>query len=293
MSDTDIFANVNRQYSFDLAANTTYGCGGRARVAYFPKDEVQAAAVFSRLSGRSERFFVLGAGSNVLAQDGVYNGAIISSAAMKSITYLPNGNLLCGAGVKIADLLALCQREGLGGLEYLAGIPATVGGAAYMNAGAGGKSISENIVYVRLYDGTLHNLTAKECNFTYKHSTMCDINCIICAVCLSVSRSTSEIVGRTIRERLLKRAAIPKGKSCGCVFKNRRGVSAGMIIEAADLTGLSFGCAKVSREHANFIINSGSRSQDVYALIGRVKRSVKRKMGVTLDEEVCYIGDFE
>ena len=291
--NADIFAKVKRLYNFDLAANTTYCCGGKARVAYFPKDESEAAAVFSRLKENGERFFVLGGGSNVLAQDGMYHGAILCSAAMRTITYLPDGSLLCGAGVKVSELLALCQREGFCGLEYLAGIPATVGGIAYMNAGAGGKSISENVVYVRLFDGVFRNLSVEECDFTYKHSTMHDINCLICAVCLSVSRSTSEEVGCAIKERLLKRSSLPKGRSCGCVFKNHRGISAGMIIEAADLCGVRFGGAQVSCEHANFIISRGNRSADVYALIRQVKRVVRKRMGVSLDEEVCYIGDFE
>ena len=291
--NADRFAEVKRLYNFDLAANTTYGCGGKARVAYFPKDESEAASVFSRLKENGERFFVLGGGSNVLAQDGMLCGAILSSAAMRTITYLPDGNLLCGAGVKVSELLALCQKEGFCGLEYLAGIPATVGGIAYMNAGAGGKSISENVVYVRLFDGVFRNLNVKECDFTYRHSAMRDINCLICEVCLSVSRSTSEDVSLAIRERILKRSSLPKGRSCGCVFKNRHGVSAGMIIEAADLCGARFGGAQVSCEHANFIINRGSRSADVYALIRHVQRVVRKRMGVSLNEEVCYIGDFE
>ena len=178
-------------------------------------------------------------------------------------------------------------------LEYLAGIPATIGGVAYMNAGARGRSISENIVYVRIFDGMFRNLTAEECNFTYKHSTMRDINCVICAVCLAFSRSTSEKVGLAIKESLIFRSALPRGRSCGCVFKNRRGVSAGKIIEAAEMGGVKFGSAQVSPVHANFIISSGSRSQDVYSLIKRVKCTVRRRMGLQLEEEVCYIGDFE
>lgn len=293
LGSADIFAKVKRQYCFDLAANTTYGCGGTARVAYFPKDEDEIAAVFSNIKERGERLFVLGGGSNVLAQDGMFDGTILSSAGIHNIAVLPDGNLLCGAGVRIADLLALCQREGFGGLEYLAGIPATVGGAAYMNAGAAGKSISENIVYVRIYDGMFRNLSKVDCNFTYKHSTMRDINCVICAVCLAVSRSTSQLVGRAIKDSLLRRSALPKGRSCGCVFKNRCGVSAGKIIEAAELGGTRFGGAQVSLAHANFIISSGRSSQDVYALIQQVKRVVRRKLGILLNEEVCYIGDFE
>ena len=290
---SDIIARVRRQYRFDLAANTTYGCGGTARVAYFPESEDEIAAVFSDLKVRGERFFVLGGGSNVLAQDGMFEGAILSSAGMRNIEILPDGNLLCGAGVRIPELLALCQREGFGGLEYLAGIPATVGGAAYMNAGAAGRSISENIEYVRLYDGAFRNLSAEECNFTYKNSTMRNINCIISAVCLKVFRSTNEMVRAAIKNSLSKRSALPRGRSCGCIFKNHRGVSAGKIIEAAGLSGKRFGEAQVSSEHANFIISSGRRSQDVYALIQQVKCAVRRRMGILLEEEVCYIGDFE
>ena len=121
--NADIFVGVERQYGFDLAANTTYGCGGKARVAYFPKNEDETAAVFDYLNACGERLFVLGGGSDVLAQDGFFDGAILSTTAMRTVSYLPNGNLLCGAGVKVSELLAFCRTEGLCGLNTLREYP--------------------------------------------------------------------------------------------------------------------------------------------------------------------------
>ena len=118
------------------------------------------------------------------------------------------------------------------------------------------------------------------------------IKCLITQINLQVSRGNTALVAKNIKSILAKRANQPGGRSCGCVFENYCGVSAGEIIENAGLKGVSVGKAYVSKEHANFIINKGNSSADVYALIALVKNEVYKKFGVTLKEEVCYIGDF-
>lgn len=240
---------------------------------------------------------MLGGGSNVLAQDGFYDGYVLSTSRIKSLSVRVSGEdvaLNVSCGVKVAEVLAFCIKEGYSGLEFLAGIPASMGGVLYMNAGAGGEYIESRVLSVRLSDGEkVRVLSREECNFTYKHSTMRDINCLILGAELALKRTSAKNVAANIKKRLSERGALPRGKSCGCVFENYCGVSAGRLIEDAGLKGAQKGGAFISEKHANFIINEGKASSDVYALIQQAKREVYNKFGITLREEVCYIGDFE
>ena len=162
-----------------------------------------------------------------------------------------------------------------------------------MNGGADSKYICSNIVSVKFYDGKMRKILNKNCNFGNKYSIMRDINGIILGVELTYEPQDGEKVMQNIRRRLDGRAPLPKGKSCGCVFKNPSGYSAGKLIDEAGLKGLTYGTACVSGEHANFIINKGVRAADVYALIGRVKNEVYARFGILLEEEVVYIGDMQ
>lgn len=289
----DIFDAVPHRRDFSFAEHTTYGCGGCADIAYFPRSADEACKLFSALKAEGIKFCILGAGSDVLAADGLYRGAVVCTYNLRAVEYDPIGlTLRTECGVTVAELLAYCRARGLSGMEFLAGIPATVGGLACMNGGAGGKFMSDCIKSVRVFDGELHDLTNEECEFAYKHSTMRDIDCIILSVLFAVERQTPAAVAANIAARLKGRAALPAGRSCGCVFENYCGVSAGKIIEGAGLKGARVGKAYVSAEHADFIINGGDSSADVYALIRFVKDEVYKKFGITLKEEVCYIGDF-
>ncbi|MDE7379507.1 MAG: UDP-N-acetylmuramate dehydrogenase [Clostridia bacterium] len=277
---------------FEFAKNTTYGLGGNAPVAYYPKTPWQAKMVFDELSARGERFTVIGNGSNLLVSDSGFSGAVISTRKLSGIVRLSNNRLLCLAGTKISDLLLYCRVRGLGGLEYLYGIPATVGGAAFMNAGVNGATIGNNIISVNVYNGKSLILSNENCNFGYRHSTMRDINALILSVIVKVDNVSAEEIDRRIDYYKTRRKHLPRGKSCGCVFKNPEGHSGGQLIDAAGFKGLRYGGAVVSNSHANFIINDGGSAQDVKELIYTVKRGVFDKFGILLEEEVVYIGDF-
>ena len=291
------FTGVPKKYDFSFSLNTTYGCGGTAKVALFPRSETEGTAIFSFLLNSGENFCILGCGSNVLAQDGRFEGYVLSTANMKGITVPEHCRddvvLNVASGVKVSELLSFCKNEGLTGLEYLAGIPASVGGLVFMNGGAGGKYIADNVVSVRVASPELKELSAEDCEFTYKHSTMRDIKCLILSVKLRTRRSEPRIVATNILKRLEDRRSLPAGRSCGCVFENYCGVSAGKIIENAGLKGVRIGGAYVSPSHANFILNCGRSSSDVYSLIQFVKNEVYKKFGITLKEEVCFIGEFK
>ena len=278
--------------AFTFSKFTTYGLGGGAREAFFPKTVREAKNVYRILSEQGKSIEIIGNGSNILASDKGFDGAVISTRNMCGIVRLSDNRLLCLAGTKISCLLKYCKDRGLGGLEYLYGIPATVGGAAFMNAGVSGKTISDNIVNVHIYDGHSTVLDNKSCNFGYRRSTMRDIKALILSIILKTYPCNVKDINEKLSYYKNRRCGLPKGKSCGCVFKNPSNDSAGRLIEAAGLKGMSLGGAYVSCEHANFIINGGSSAQDVKDLIAYVKARVMEKFGVLLEEEVVYIGDF-
>ena len=288
MRITDIAFEVN----FSFAKNTTYGCGGCAKIAYFPKDINEAILVYDYLVNENINFVTLGNGSDVLASDGGFDGAVISTKNLKGINPVSENSFFCLAGTTVSELLKYCVSNGCGGLEYLAGIPASVGGLLYMNGGAFNKHIGDNTLSVKFYDGNLYDFSNKKCKFGHKYSTMRDKNGLILGAELTFEPNDGEKVKKDIDDILAARGSQPKGKSCGCVFKNYGEISAGKIIDEAGLKGLSNAGAKVSEVHANFIINCGNKSADVYKLIKEVKRRVYEGLGVCLEEEVVYIGDF-
>ena len=284
--------NVKRIKDFSFAKNTTYACGGNAEIAYYPNSIKQATAVYDYLISAGIEFVTLGNGSNVLASDKNFDGAVICTKHLSGVSQTGPDTIFCYAGTKVAELLKYCVEFGFSGLEYLAGIPATVGGLVYMNGGAGGVYIADNIVNVLLYNGTIHKFSNKKCNFGYKYSIMRDINGLILGVELKVFPQSSEKIRENMSLYLNRRKFHPKGSSCGCVFKNVGKLSAGKIIEDCGLKGFTCGEAIVSEKHANFLINNGGSAADVFELIKTVKKKVFEKTGIMLEEEVVYIGDF-
>jgi UDP-N-acetylmuramate dehydrogenase len=288
----EILKCVKKTYNFKFSNNTTYGLGGGAKVAYYPKNLIEAKAVYDHVKESGGRFVIIGNGSNILASDNFFDGSVISTKRLKGIIKIDKNTIFCLAGTSVNELLNYCKKRNLGGLEYLAGIPASIGGIVLMNGGAGGKFIESNVLCVKLYNGKISNFNCEMCHFTYKHSTMRDINSLILGVFLSVLPNDSQIIQKRINHYLKMRSGQPKGKSCGCVFKNVGNLSAGKLIDEAGLKGKSCGKVYVSDRHANFIINGGGTADDVRSLIKLVKDEVFKKFGILLDEEVIYIGDF-
>ena len=236
---------------------------------------------------------VLGNGSDILAADGGCMREIICTKKLTGIVRVADDRLFCLAGTKVSTLLNYCRLRGLGGLEYLVNIPATIGGIAYMNGGAAGKYIGENVVSVTLYNGKTVKLSNYACHYSYKHSTMRDINAIILSILLKVYPSTRQEIEERLSAYSARRAHLPTGRSCGCVFKNPQGDYAARLIEMAGMKGQSCGGAYVSPVHANFIISDGGSAEDVCKLIELVREAVWRKFGVLLENEVVLLGDFE
>ena len=295
MDENDLLGsieNIKSVNDFSFAKNTTYACGGKAEIAYYPNTIKEAIVVYNYLTKSGKNFITLGNGSNVLASDKNFNGAVLCTKSLKGVSRVGQDTIFCYAGTTVAELVKYCINNNCGGLEYLSGIPATIGGLAYMNGGAGGLYIENNIVNVLLYDGSIRNFSNKKCKFGYKYSIMRDINCVILGIKLKIYPQSSEKVRENISLYLNRRKFHPKGASCGCVFKNVGNISAGKLIDDCGLKGLTCGGAYVSQSHANFLINNGGCASDVHELINTVKKMVFERTGILLEEEVVYIGDF-
>lgn len=278
---------------FSFAGHTTVGIGGSARLCLYPASLAAAENAMRAVARAGVPYVVLGAGANVLAADAGFDGVVISTEKMRSVR-TDGETVFAESGANMSRLLRRLAEEGLGGLSFMAGIPASVGGAVYMNAGTARGHIGDRVLAVRALsaDGRLLEFSARDCAFGYKHTAFTDAGLLLLTVKLRARYCCRERALADMQEVLAERARLPRGRSMGCVFKNPEGFSAGALIERAGMKGAREGGAFVSCEHANFIINGGSATaREVRALIERVRRAVFRETGVRLTEEIVYIGD--
>ncbi len=284
---------LRAEQPFAFSRHTTIGTGGNALCALYPSSPEMLENALSRLARIGVPRIVLGRGSNVLASDSGFCGVVIKTDRLCMLRRC--GQIIeAGSGVRIAKLLAFAAASGCGGLHFLAGIPASVGGAVFMNAGAGGIYIGSRVRSVTALCGkTVRRFTAEECAFSYKHSVFMEKPCCVLSVEFTTDNADKQSILRDINGVISARRRLPRGRSMGCVFKNPQGDPAGALIERAGIKGVSVGGAIVSPAHANFILNTGGASSaDVYALIQAVKSAVLRRCGVLLEEEIRYIGEF-
>lgn len=272
---------------FDFSKHSTIGCGGMAKQAFYPQGENELCSLLRQLP---EKPLVLGNMSNVLPMDEDTDKTVLCTKKMTDIR-LEGDCIFVQAGVTSGRLLRYLQTVGLGGVEFLAGIPCTMGGILFMNGGAGGVYIADWVESVRVYrDGKIVDLPRVECGYAYKQSVFMYTQDVILGARLRLKISTPQKVKEEILRFLAKRAHLPKGKSMGCVFKNPQGHTAGVLIETAGLKGLRIGGATVSTQHANFIINDqNATARDIRALIARIKDEVWQRHGVVLEEEIRYL----
>ena len=277
-----------------LKNRTTFKIGGPARLFCRPLNifELQRLIKDSRKQG--QKVLILGAGSNILVSDRGVDAVVVKlgCAAFSKIRKI--GDLVeVGAGKTVNQLLAFCVENGLSGLEFMAGIPGTVGGALAMNAGVSlnGKkqSIGDLVESVRVmdYNSNLKIFDRTRLKFGYRKSSLAK-HIILSASLRLIPKNKSE-VERKIAEYLLRRKATQDYSSpnAGCVFKNPPRDSAGRLIDSCGLKGRKLGGAMVSWKHANFILNADhANSQDVLELMQVIKKEVKKKYKVILKPEI-------
>jgi UDP-N-acetylmuramate dehydrogenase len=273
-----------------LSEVCTFGIGGPARYFIEIKDIPAMQEVLLFCTKERLRFFILGKGSNCLFSDAGFDGVVIANKI--DFCKEENGLFYVGAGYNFSLLGVQTARKGYEGLEFASGIPATVGGAVYMNAGAQGGETKDSLLSVDYVfeDGTLKRFIKDELQFSYRHSSFQLMKGAIVAASFQLTPS-SEARQKQLTLLDYRIATQPYGeKSAGCVFRNPIGASAGALIDKCGLKGFTVGGAEVSTVHGNFLINgSQATAQDMQALIAEVQRQVKEKTGYDLEPEVRII----
>jgi len=275
-----------------LKFHTTFKIGGPCRYFIEPKDLADLKLLISSLKSYNIAFRILGAGSNILPKDQASNKAVIclNSSYFKKLSFSGN-SVRAGAGVLLNKLILSAAKRGLGGHEFLAGIPGTVGGAIAMNAGKSHESrgIGGLVIYVEVLDncGNLKRLKRNDLKFGYRSSNLGKF--IILSAGLKLKKEKRQDISGKLKDymdfrRISQDYSLP---SAGCVFKNPPSQPAGKLIDLCGLKGKKIGGASVSKKHANFIVNCGNaKSAEVLRLMRLVKNSVKRKFKVGLEPEI-------
>ncbi|KAM5549682.1 hypothetical protein ABKV19_000885 [Rosa sericea] len=274
---------------------STWGIGGPCNHFIQVFDQTQLVSAVRYCDEHSIRFIVIGKGSNCLFDDLGFDGCVI----LNRIEFLEKkepGVYIVGSGFRFNKLGVKCSNEGFTGLEFAGGIPGSVGGAIYMNAGANGQETADSVHSVDIItkDGKCHSLSRSDLNFGYRSSPFQVMQELAAIIAVTFKLQQSESAKRTLYEYMeRRRVSQPVGEqSAGSVFRNPSdmGVAAAELIDKAGLKGFRVGGAMVSKIHANFFINcGGSTSQDMLELIARVKEKVDQKFAVQLKEEVTYI----
>ena len=283
------FENIELESPFDLAKNSSIGCGGTAKTAYFPRSVAEMTSLVQALERANVPYYAVGNMTNVLPPDGESERVFVVTKRMKSIA-AENG-FFAEAGATGGAILRECKRRRLSGAEFLEGIPCTLGGALYMNAGVGGAYIGDIVESVTvLRSGQILTLPKAECGYAYKKSVFMQNDDLIVGAALRLTEASETEIEERTAYYAAKRAHLPKGKSMGCVFKNPEGLVAGKLVEGACLKGFRVGGARVSEKHANFILNDkNATSAQIRSLIGIVKNAVFAQYKIRLEEEIRYL----
>ncbi len=282
------------EYDAPLGRRTWFRLGGRARYMFSPRDEEHLAALIKRARQEEVPVKVLGCGANVLVCDDGFDGVVIRLDSDEYRRVERRGSEVeAGAGVEMMVLARACSAEGLSGLECMAGIPATVGGAVRMNAGGRFGDVSGTVRRVRLLrgDGLIEDRPHDRIGFGYRHTDLGD------AIVLSVTLALTEDEPSQVRQKFDEyfqwklRSQPMSQNSAGCIFKNPASKSAGALIDQAGLKGAHCGQAHVSEQHANFIVaKRGATAADVLRLIDLIRERVRYVFNTELEVEVDIWG---
>lgn len=277
-----------------MARYTSFRVGGPADLLVIPEDlaDLKVCLAFARSEGLSVQ--VLGGGSNILVRDGGIRGMVILTSAFRELTR-EGTTVVAGVGVRVSRLLAFCSRHGLAGLEVLSGIPGTVGGAVWGNAGAWGGSVADYLAGVHLVAATGEErvLQRGAIPASYRYSGLPEGSVVIRATFALAPGDPGEIRRRIsgfLVQRSLRQPV--EFRSAGSIFKNPYGDYAGRLVEAAGVKGMRVGKAMISEKHGNFIVNLGrARAADVLALVKLAQEQVQATTGITLELEIRVIGE--
>jgi UDP-N-acetylmuramate dehydrogenase len=280
-----------------LKSLTTIKCGGEADYLVEPDNYDDLSNIFKFICENKIPYQILGNGSNILVSDLGFPGIIISLKNLPYLIELHDGKLSVAAHIECVNLQKKCILEGLSGLEFLSGIPGTVGGIIAMNAGAFGRDIESAIDSIKVvtHQGNIVSIQAENIEFSYRKIKLSIEQFIIIEGTFKVQKKNMQEVKELCDSYFSQRKSknLWQTLTFGSTFKNGTDYYAGELIEKCGLKGYSIGDAHISQNHANFIINNGNASsKDVYLLIQKMKDEVKKKFGKDLELEVKLWGDF-
>lgn len=276
--------------------HTSFRCGGPADLFVSPENLAQFMSVIDTLKAEKVPYMVLGNGSNVLFTEKGYRGVVVKIGEGMDRVRFEGDIVFAEPGVSLAALAKMAAKEGRSGLEFACGIPGTLGGAVFMNAGAYGGEMKDVILSVSSINpyGIMKDRPCEACEFGYRHSVFMDKNEVI----LGVKLKLEEELRRRIEEKMKDFTARRNEKqpvnlpSAGSFFKRPEGYFAGKLVEDAGLKGLQVGGAQVSPLHAGFIVNTGNATaDDVIDLMHVIQETVMDKFGVKLEPEVRIVGE--
>lgn len=277
-----------------MSRHTTFKIGGPADIFITLKNTETLLKINDFCKKEHIPVFVVGNGSNLLVSDKGIRGAVIKSSNNAQIDER-DGAVICGAGVQLKALCSFARDRELAGLEFAYGIPGTVGGAVYMNAGAYGGEMKDVVTSVKYIENRkVCELCANELDFGYRHSAFSGTGRIITEVAFKLNHGDREEITGKMRELLERRRSKQplEWPSAGSVFKRPAGNFAGTLIEKCGLKGARVGGAMVSEKHAGFIVNAGGAScGDVLSLIKKIQAEVLEKTDVSLECEIRMVGE--
>ncbi|MHC1745860.1 MAG: UDP-N-acetylmuramate dehydrogenase [Negativicutes bacterium] len=283
-------------FSEPLAKYTTFKIGGPADCIIFPSSVQDVAAVLSLTNKQQVPLTILGNGSNVLVLDGGIRGVVLKFDKDFAGIRHEGARIIAGAGALLSDVSAYASKQGLTGFEFAIGIPGSVGGAVFMNAGAYESDMSCVVNSVTAVSplGEVKRFSRQDIVFRYRHSVFQENHYVVCEVEIDLQKGENNRICQKMNELTIRRESkqpieLP---SAGSTFKRPPGQFAGTLIDQAGLKGLKIGGAQVSGKHAGFVVNAGgATAQDVLTLIQEVQRRVQKQFGVLLQPEVRVLGE--
>lgn len=280
-----------------MSKYTSFKTGGNARVLIIPESGKTLADLIKLCKEQGVKPLVIGNGSNLLVTDKGINGVVIKiGSPMSSIELIGDDTVRCGAGVQLKSLCMFALEHSLSGLEFAYGIPGTLGGAVYMNAGAYGGEMKDVLISCTHIDsdGNIGELSGEELSLGYRRSAYTDNEFTVVSAVLKLKKGNADEIKAAMDDKLFRRRDKQplEFPSAGSTFKRPEGYFAGALIEQCGLKGYTVGGAQVSEKHAGFVINKGgATSEDILKLIEYIQKTVYEKCGVLLQTEVKIVGE--
>ncbi len=275
-----------------LARYTTFRIGGEADYYVEPSDIDDVINIVKYANKQAIPYYVMGNGSNILISDEGIKGIVINLEGAFNYLKQSDGLIVAGAGVKLAKFVDYCIQNSYAGVEMLAGIPATVGGALIMNAGCYGGETAEHVTEVKVIKNEkLKSLSKDECGFRYRNSDLKSM--VVLEATFKLASGDKEELNRKRKEFIVNRnqAQPVEIPNAGCIFKNPKEHKAAILIDQSGLKGTKYGGAMVSTKHANFIVNyDNATAHDVIELVKIIRSKVHEKTGIDLEMEVKLVG---